>query len=130
MNKITRIMLKIYKPVSGLDWLNYKITRKKDLTFHHILKKIDGGTYDITNGAILMPTPHHYLHIIESVDFETYQAINRMFKIINMQCYEPNNEQRDVIEHLLRTFEKRHGFDKTSKGKRLIKYEFTQRGYR
>lgn len=42
MNSIKKEMLKIYKPISGLDWLNYRLV-KKDLTYHHILKKSDGG---------------------------------------------------------------------------------------
>jgi hypothetical protein len=52
MKKITRDMLKIYKPYSGLDWMNYKIIRK-DMTAHHILKKEDGGKLEQCNIALL-----------------------------------------------------------------------------
>lgn len=54
MRKITSEMLKIYKPVSGLDWLNYKLV-KKDVTFHHIVKAEYQGKRVIENGALLMP---------------------------------------------------------------------------
>ena len=39
MKSITREMLKVYKPYSHLDWMNYKIVRKEDITFHHIMKR-------------------------------------------------------------------------------------------
>ena len=40
MKQITREMLKIYQPLSNMDWMNYRLVRK-DLTAHHILKKED-----------------------------------------------------------------------------------------
>lgn len=121
-------MLKIYKPLSGLDWMNYKITRKNDLTFHHIIKKEHGGTLDIDNGALLLPTAHQYLHIIEYKDINTYLILNKLFRIINQQMREPTQEQRQMIEYLLCEFENYHRYDKTSKGKVLIKREYLKRG--
>ena len=52
MKEITREMLKIYKPISGLDWMNYKIVRR-DMTAHHILKKEAGGKLEQSNIALL-----------------------------------------------------------------------------
>lgn len=52
MKKVTKEMLKIYKPISNLDWMNYKII-KKDMTAHHILKKEDGGKMEQYNIALL-----------------------------------------------------------------------------
>lgn len=127
MKAITREMLKIYKPYSDLDWMNYKLV-KKDLTFHHIKKKEDGGEQSIENGALLMPVAHQYLHIIEYKDFDTYVSINKMFEIINKQLSEPLKEQREIIEYLLRQFEKDHKDDKNSKGKTLIRWQYKQRG--
>lgn len=126
MKAITREMLKIYKPISNLDWMNYKLV-KKDLTFHHIKKREDGGEQVIENGAILMPVAHQYLHIIEYKDFDTYVSINKMFEIINKQLSEPSKEQREIIEYLLRQFEKDHIDDKNSKGKTLIRWQYKQR---
>ena len=126
MKQITKEMLKIYKPYSNLDWLNYKLVRSQ-LTFHHIQKKCDGGKEIITNGALLMPTSHQYLHIIEYVDNDRYKTINKIFEFINRQQREPRQDQRDILEYLLSEFEEQHRRDKTSKGKILIKREYMQR---
>lgn len=126
MKNITREMLNIYKPISGLDWMNYKLV-KNDLTFHHIVKRCDGGKQIITNGALLMTIPHQYLHIIEYKDIETYVALNKIFRLINNQQFEPTKDQREIIEYILQDFEYHHRNDKTSKGKKLIKQEYKQR---
>lgn len=126
MKQITRDMLKIYKPISNMDWLNYKLV-KKDLTFHHIVKKQYGGKEEISNGALIMNTGHQYLHLIEYKDIKTYNAINKLFRYINDQKYEPTLEQREIIEYLLQEFEYQHRNDKNSKGKILIKREYKNR---
>lgn len=126
MKQITREMLRIYKPISNLDWLNYKLV-KKDLTFHHIVKKCEGGKEVITNGALIMPIPHQYLHIIEFKDWKTYKHINDLFRIINDQEHEPTPEQREAIEYMLLEFEIKHENDRTAKGKKLIKEEYKKR---
>lgn len=127
MRKITREVLKIYKPISGLDWMNYKIVRK-DMTAHHIIKAEHGGKLEIGNIAPLMPVAHSYLHLIECKDIKTYDAINEIFKIVSDQMYEPTREQREIIECLLQEFERVHRFDKGSKGKLLIKRKYLERG--
>lgn len=127
MIKITAKMLKIYKPFSNLDWMNYAIKRKQSLTFHHIVKVEDGGRYEISNGALLMPISHQYLHLIECKEYETYEALNRMFKIINLQRHEPTVEQRDVIEYLLRQFEEKHQDDRNKKRRKIFKVGYLQR---
>lgn len=126
MKQITKEMLRIYKPVSNLDWMNYKLV-KKQLTFHHIVKRVEGGKQEISNGALIMPIPHQYLHIIEYKDWKTYKHINDLFRIINDQQFEPTQEQREIIEYLLSEFEEKHKDDKTSKGKKLIKLEYLER---
>ena len=123
-------MLKIYEPVSNLDWLNYRIVRKSDLTFHHIQKRCDGGKEVIENGALLLPVPHQYLHLIEYRDKDIYIAINKIFEYINRQKHEPTEEQRLMIEYLLRSFEDNHRWDKGSKGKLLIKHKYLDRDTR
>lgn len=126
LKQITKEMLRIYRPVSGFDWMNYKLV-KKDVTFHHIVKKCDGGREWIENGALLMPEPHQYLHIIEFKDWKTYKHINDIFKMVNEQRYEPTEEQREAIECMLQDFEYKHRDDRTSKGKKLIKSEYLKR---
>lgn len=126
MDLIKKEMLKIYKPISNLDWMNYKLV-KKDITYHHIVKKEHGGLKTIDNGALLMPSGHEYLHLIEFKDIDTYIAINKIFRFINDQRFEATREQREIIEYLLQKFEEKHIEDKTSKGKKLIKYKYLER---
>lgn len=127
MDKVTAEMLRIYKPISNLDWLNYKLIRR-EVTFHHCEKRCQGGKRTIENGALLMPVAHQYLHIIEYKDLNTYVALNKMFKFVNQQGYEPTPEQRQIIEYLLKSFEEEHRWDKGSKGKLLIKHKYLERG--
>jgi hypothetical protein len=126
MKEITREMLRIYKPISNLDWLNYRLIRGQ-VSYHHCIKRADGGKRTINNGAILMPHAHEYLHIIECKELKTYEMINKLFKIINTQLHEPNMEQREIIEYLLLEFEDKHREDLNSKGKILIKDKYLRR---
>ena len=126
MKRVVQDMLKIYKPYSNLDWMNYKLV-KKDVTFHHIKKKCDGGRLEISNGGLLMPNSHAYLHLIEFLDIDTYLALNEIFKDINIQGYEPQRDQRSIIESLLLDFESIHRWDKGNKGKILIKHKYLER---
>lgn len=119
-------MLHIYKPYSDLDWLNYKLV-KKDVTLHHIKKRVDGGRLEIPNLSLIMPNGHQFLHLIEYRDIDTYIAINKILKFINNQKAEPTQEQREIIEYLLQEFEYKHRWDKNSKGKLLIKREYKDR---
>lgn len=127
MKAVTREMLKIYKPLSNMDWMNYRIVNKQDLTFHHIQKREDNGRETIENGALILKHSHQYLHLIEYKDLKTYDAINKIFKYINQQRHEPTQEQREIIEFMLREFESIHRWDKNSKGKLLIKYKYRNR---
>ena len=126
MTKITNEMLHIYKPISHLDWMNYKLI-KSQATFHHIVKREYGGKKTIDNGALLMPVAHQYLHLIEFKDIDTYITLNKIFKIINNQLSEPNQDQREIIEYLLQEFEYHHRNDKNSKGKLLIQRKYKDR---
>ena len=126
MGSIKKEMLEIYKPISNLDWLNYKLI-KKNVTYHHIIKRCDGGLSTIDNGALLMPVAHQYLHLIEFKDIQTYNALNKLFKYVNSQKYEPTKEQRMYIEYLLEEFERVHKWDKGSKGNLLIKKKYMNR---
>lgn len=126
MKPITKEMLTIYKPLSNLDWMNYKLVENK-LTNHHIIKREDGGTLKIHNIALLMPIAHSYLHVIEYKDIKTYDAINKIFRYINNQRQEPTQEQRELIEYLLLEFEQEHIEDKNSKGKQLIRKPYLDR---
>lgn len=126
MKEVTKELIKIYRPI-GLDWMNYRVTRQNPVTYHHIIKKENGGLYTLDNGALLTTTGHQYLHIIECKEIKLYDMLNKMFEIINRQRTAPTEEQREIIEYLLNEFYTLHKNDKNSKGKTLIKYDFTQR---
>lgn len=126
MKQVTKEMIKIYKPLD-LDWLNYRVTKSNQITFHHIIKKEHGGLYTFENGALLTETGHHYLHIIEYKEIKIYETLNKMFEIINRQKHAPTQEQREIIEYLLNEFYQLHKNDKNSKGKTLIKYDYLKR---
>lgn len=128
MKEIVKEMLRIYQPISNLDWLNYKITRR-NLTAHHIIKREHGGRLEMSNIAILMDVSHQYLHLIEHKDHETYVALNKIFKMINEQCCEPTESQREIIEYLLRQFEANHKWDKGSKGKLILQKKYLNREF-
>ena len=119
-------MIKIYN-LDKLCFMGY--TLDKTASFHHIVKREKGGKEEISNGAVLNKTAHEYLHIIEYKDIETYIAINKILKIINEQRDKPTIEQLQIISKLLSMFEEEHKHDKTSKGKRLIKYQYLERYY-
>lgn len=126
MKNITKQMIKIYN-LDKLCFMGY--TLDKNASFHHIVKKERGGKEEISNGAVLNPYAHEYLHIIEYKDIGTYIAINKILKIINEQRDRPTTEQLEIISKILSMFEEEHKEEKTSKGKRLIKHQYLDRFY-
>lgn len=122
-------MIKIYKPVD-LDWLNYRVTPSNPLTFHHIIKKEHSGKEIVENGALITEIGHQYLHLIECKNIDTYILLNKIFKMVNEQKSCPTDEQRELIEYILREFELVHKNDKNSKGESLIKYKYLKRDYK
>lgn len=95
---------KIYQ-VEDRDWMNYKVTPKNNLTYHHIKEKRNGGSKTIDNGAPLTEIAHQYLNIIESKDKRLYIALNTMFELINKNSKPITMEQRMIIEEILTYFE-------------------------
>lgn len=126
MKEITRELIRIYKP-KGIDWMGYNIHTIRDLTYHHIQKKEDGGPFTLDNGALLRgDTSHEYLHIIETRDMDMYIYINNILKMINTQGYRPTKEQLLLIKDVLLQFEREHCSDRNSKGKVLIKTKYIE----
>lgn len=119
-------MLKIYD-VRPYDFMGYKMTKQNPYTYHHIIKKCDGGKETIDNGAILTEIAHEYLHIIEYKDNNTYIALSKILQIINNQQKAPTLEQYEIINALLELFEKEHSLDLNSKGKTLIREKYKKR---
>ena len=85
-------MLQIYKPLElGVDWMNYKIVRVNDLTYHHILEKRHGGKRTLQNGAILVRVAHDYLNYLDRYYHKYYNDLNGLFKELNMTMAPPDD---------------------------------------
>lgn len=127
MKSETEELIKIFG-LTNTDWMGYIIKRKQDITFHHLQKKVDGGLYEINNGALLNgSTAHPYLHLIEAKDFDMYEYINNILKNINAQRFNPTHRQLLAIHAILEQFEREHCGDRTKKGRPLIKPEYVER---
>ena len=115
----------------GYDFLGYKVTRKQDLSFHHLIiqrrhcKEAGlGEGYLYWNGAILRQnTSHDYLHLIEKIDPDIfYELTSEMIDENIKGRLDIDNLKR--IHDLLLYFEREHDHDTSKKGKLLIKREF------
>ena len=134
MKTITREMVKLYNLRKlGYDFMGYNIHNIEKLSFHHLIvpkrdckaKGIGDGYYK-WNGAILVQeTSHDYLHIIERIDRDMFLEITKLMIEQN------KNEKLDLeslrrIRTILLAFEHEHSHDISSKGKILIKQQYTQ----
>lgn len=132
MKEITKIMVNDFKIMKlGYDFLGYKVNRKQDLSYHHLIvprrhcKEAGlGEGYLYWNGAILRQnTSHDYLHIIEKIDPDIfYELTSEMIDENIKGRLDIDNLKR--IHDLLLYFEREHDHDRTKKGKLLIKREF------
>lgn len=124
MREATKILVDYYGIEDGMDWMNFSIKNPHDLQFHHIKKKADGGKMIFSNGAILTPNAHKFLHTIEKYDINIYRGINKMFKLFIMQKSGPTLEQRYIMQEILRLFYQKFENEKTKKGKPIIKERY------
>ncbi len=128
MKEITKSMIKEFKLRElGFDFMGYKLQKGDIYTFHHlIVPNREGGPYARWNGAILFSTPHQYLHIIESKDNDRFYYISSELIDINIKgCVDIENIR--AIDDVLCSFENEYCGSTTSKGKTLIKEEYTHR---
>lgn len=126
MKNIIKIMINQYN-IKKTDWMGYEVNKDNPYTYHHLLKKVNGGKETIVNGAILTKIAHEYLNIIESRDNELYNYINNVLKQINEQGFIPLERQLLAIDAMLKMFEKDHRYDRTKSNKRLIKENYLKR---
>ena len=132
MKEITKIMVNDFKIMKlGYDFLGYKVNRKQELSFHHLIiqrrhcKEAGlGEGYLYWNGAILRQnTSHDYLHLIENIDPDIfYELTSEMIDENIKGRLDIDNLKR--IHDLLLYFEREHDHDTSKKGKLLIKREF------
>ena len=132
MKEITKIMINDFKIMKlGYDFLGYKVNRKQDLSYHHLIiprrhcKEAGlGEGYLYWNGAILRQnTSHDYLHIIEKIDPDIFYELTSEMIDENIKG-RLDIENLKHIHDLLLYFEREHDHDTSKKGKLLIKREF------
>lgn len=128
MKEVTKLMVNKFKIMElGYDFMGYKLSKKDILTYHHlIVPRRNNGPMTIENGAIIQRTPHDYLHIIEGRDYDMFCYITSEMIDMNIKGYLDKENIRN-IHNVLCQFEREHSGDKTSKGKVLIKEEYTRR---
>ena len=131
MKEITKSMIKEFKLRElGFDFMGYKLQKGDIYTFHHlIVPNREGGPYARWNGAILFSTPHQYLHVIESKDNDRFYYISSELIDINIKG-SVDIENIRAIDDVLCSFENEYCGSTTSKGKNLIKEEYTHRVFR
>ena len=132
MREVTKLMVNDFKIMKlGYDFLGYKVNRKQDLSYHHLIiprrhgKEAGlGDGYLYWNGAILRQnTSHDYLHLIENIDPDIfYELTSEMIDENIKGRLDIDNLKR--IHDLLLYFEREHDHDTSKKGKLLIKREF------
>lgn len=107
-----------------LDEMGYELN--ENAQYHHIIKKEHGGKTTENNGAVLNPSAHQYLHIIEKKDKPTYNAINGILKIISLRGSITNRDY-ELINGLLNDFEMKFYNTTNAKGKPLIRQKYLER---
>lgn len=127
VSQLIKDMRTIYR-IRHHDFMGYTFSTIDDLTYHHIIKRCDGGKKSIDNGALLVgDTAHPYLHVIEDRDYDMYVYINKILKTINSQHSTPTKAQLLAIRQVLLQFEKEHSNDRNCNGKLLIKPYYIDR---
>ena len=124
MDNILKTLINIYN-MNEIDWLGYKLQDR--YSYHHIIKKCDGGKRTLDNGAVLFQTSHSYLHTIENYDIEKYILLNKILKDINTQRYMSTEEQLRQINFILSQFENEYEGYISSRDKKIIKDEYKER---
>lgn len=128
MKEVTKLMINEFKIKRlGYDFMGYSLQKGDIYTFHHlIIPNRNGGPYARWNGAILFSTPHEYLHLIESKDYEMFCYITSEMVDMNVKGYLDLNNIRNIHD-VLCEFEREHCHDRGKKGKLLIKEEYKRR---
>ena len=111
----------------GLDFMGYTLEKGDIYTYHHIIKRENGGPMTLDNGAILCgSTSHPYLHAIENRDIKYYEYITEELLEINKQ-HEIRMANLYRINEILTDFEDKHIYDRTRKGRLIVKAKYLNR---
>lgn len=121
MSDILKIMIKIWD-MASIDWLGYD--NEERYSFHHLIKKSNGGKKIISNGAVLHQNSHAYLHTIEYYDLDKYIFLNKILREVNNQKYMTSKEQLKQIRYVLLEFQREYEGKNSSRDKPIIKKEY------
>ncbi len=136
LKEIRRVWeLKLYDQLGFIitreRFCNIKTSKTNKFTYHHLRVpglKGKGGPSTIHNGsALLMYTGHPFLHDIQNVDPELYEDLIKLLIEINEQFHHPTPKQLLRSNEIFCTFERSYSAAENSKGKPLIKPEYTLR---
>ena len=123
---VTNLMIKRFNIRElGYDFMGYSLQTGTVLTFHHlIIPNRLGGRRTIDNGAILCgDTAHTYLHLIELLNQHIFNLITSEMIDENLKGHlDVDNLKR--IHNMLVTFEREHRYDRSKKGKILVKEDY------
>ena len=129
MKEITKLMTNKFKIMEiGIDFMGYRVTKEKYLSFHHLVKaKRNGGKDEMENGAILVRnSSHDYLHIIERIDRKYFSYITSEMIKENKLGYIDMDIIRKIDEILLE-FEEKHREDSFKKGNLILQDVYLRR---
>lgn len=98
MKDVLITMIAIYHPKE--DWMGFQISKKNRYTYHHIIKKEEGGELSIENGAILTQKAHALLNFLEFNHPDVYVEWQKIFREINDSLIGPNEEMMGKIKAL------------------------------
>lgn len=131
MKEVTKILVRDWGVKElDLDFMGYELSRGDIYTYHHIIKRCDGGSMALDNGAALCGrSSHPYLHMIESVDKETFDAITDELIKINKAHYIVMSSIFRINDYLT-DFEQTYKKIEDRKGRRRIKEIYLNRPFR
>ena len=94
----------IFNP-DGFDWMNIRLTKDNDYTYHHIEEVKKGGKTTVENGAILTEISHRFLHILEAYCPKAYNDLQNVFMTINARMEPPSFElMKEISAKLSKKF--------------------------
>ena len=97
------IMSYIYN-TNEFDWMNFVVTDKNQLTFHHIVERKNGGRALLDNGALVTNFAHQLLNILDQYCQKAYNDLQEVFIKINESKNPPTLEMIQRIDEILYNF--------------------------
>lgn len=98
MKPVLKELVEIFDTMGiGYDWMDWEVTKKKELSFHHILEARNSGKYTLKNGAVLTRQAHDYLNYLDSQEHKIYKELNGLFQELNKTMKPPNDDYYEEL---------------------------------